>query len=238
MSDVTYTPMAAVAEPLTLMDLDAAGLDPRVPAPPEFIQFVYDNSRSGYLTLWSALLDQPDGPSIIQKWLSDALTVYHSRSLLTQMAPPGDKPVGSNVTEVTYSGPVGPPAPVCVDVPLVTGTAALGAVLNCTMGNWGNEPTDYAYAWSSGGTGPNYTVVEGDAGTSLTCIVSATNAGGTTAAPPSNAIAIPAGAGTQARSSAREYPKAEAKEETKEEAKPEVRAGHTTGSAERDNRRR
>jgi len=180
--------------PMTLFDLDAAGLDPSLPAPAEFIQFLYDNSRTSYLTLWSARLGEPDMPSKIQRWISDALAVYHARALQTQMAPVGDKPTGSNVTEVTYSGSTTPDAPICIDVPAITGNAAVGETLNSTMGNWGNEPTSYSYAWSSGGTDSSYVVVAGDAGTSITCVVTATNAGGSTAAPPSNAIAIPGAA--------------------------------------------
>jgi len=64
--------------PMTLFDLDAAGLDPSLPAPAEFIQFLYDNSRTSYLTLWSARLGEPDMPSKIQRWISDALAVYHA----------------------------------------------------------------------------------------------------------------------------------------------------------------
>ena len=36
--------------------------------------------------------------------------------------------------------------PVNVDVPHVSGTGTVGSTLNCTMGNWQNEPTSYAYA--------------------------------------------------------------------------------------------
>jgi len=221
--------------PMTLLDLDTAGLDPMQPAPPEFIQFLYDNSRVGYLTLWSALLAQPDGASRIQRWINDALTVYHSRSLQTQMAPEGDKPVGDNVTEVTYGGPTAPPAPVCIEVPVISGTTAVGDTLSCTVGVWGNDPVSFAYAWSSGGTEAAYVVAAGDAGTSVTCTVSATNAGGTTAAPPSNAIAIPAAAGTARQAEGertvprREYPKEEAKDEPKADRS-------TTGSV--DHRRK
>jgi len=90
--------------PMTLLDLDAAGLDPTQPAPAEFVQFLYDNSRSGYLTLWSAMLAQPDGAARITRWINDALAIYHARALQTQMAPEGDKPAGDHVTEVSYSG--------------------------------------------------------------------------------------------------------------------------------------
>jgi hypothetical protein len=65
------------------------------------------------------------------------------------------------------------------------------------MGNWDGEPTSYAYAWASDGapntaTGSTYAVIAADAGHSLTCVVTATNDAGSTAAPPSNAIAIAA----------------------------------------------
>jgi hypothetical protein len=221
---------------MTLLDLDAAGLDPMQPAPVEFIQFLYDNSRSGYLTLWSAALAQPDGAARITRWINDALAVYHARTLQTQMAPEGDKPAGANVTEVTYAGSTTPAAPVCIDVPYVSGTPAVDSTLMVTMGNWGNEPVSYTYAWSSGGTEASYVVQAADAGTTITCVVSATNAGGTTAAPPSNGVMVPAAAGmAQAQAgeervaTRREYPKEEVKEEPKAERS-------TTGSA--DHRRK
>jgi hypothetical protein len=84
--------------------------------------------------------------------------------------------------------------PVNVDVPHVSQT---GATLSCTMGNWTGEPTAYAYAWHrdgvavDGATYATYGVMPEDSGHSLTCVVTATNALGETAAPMSNAVAIP-----------------------------------------------
>jgi hypothetical protein len=88
-------------------------------------------------------------------------------------------------------------APVNTAVPYVSGIGAVGATLNCTMGTWDGEPTGYAYDWkrddvSTSATGAAYIVVGGDAGHSLTCVVTATNAAGSTAAPPSNAVSVPA----------------------------------------------
>jgi hypothetical protein len=91
--------------------------------------------------------------------------------------------------------------PVVEDRPavLVNGSlvpsAANGAVLTCTQGNWLGTPTGYAYQWKSGatnvGTNSNsYTSVAGDVGKSITCVVTATNSMGSVAAPPSNAVAI------------------------------------------------
>jgi hypothetical protein len=179
---------------MTLLDLDSAGLDPTQPAPPDLIQFLYDNSQSSYLTLWSARLAEPDMPTKITRWINDALAVYHARALQTQMAPSGDKPTGDHVTEVTYSGQaVGPP--VNVDIPYISGTATVGSTLTCTMGNWQSEPTSYLYQWKSdaiemGANESSYTVAATDAGHSITCVVSASNAGGTTTAAPSNVIFI------------------------------------------------
>jgi hypothetical protein len=99
--------------------------------------------------------------------------------------------------------------PVNVDVPHVSGTGAVGATLSCTMGNWEGEPTSYAYQWLGGtstlGTGETYTVGESDVGASITCVVTATNAFGSTTAPPSNAIDVAAAA----RAAAPEKPRAE-----------------------------
>lgn len=90
----------------------------------------------------------------------------------------------------TLTAAQGPP--VNVDVPYVSRT---GNTLSCTMGNWTGEPTDYAYAWHSDGvataaTGATYSLTAADAGHSLACVVTATNAQGSTAAPMSNAVAV------------------------------------------------
>jgi hypothetical protein len=223
---------------MTLLDLDGAGLDPTQPAPADFIQFLYDNSRTGYLTLWSHILAEPGGASRIQQWIEAALTVYHSRSLQTQVAPAGDKPAGDHVTEVSYGGATTPAAPLNMVVPVVSQTTEAGQ-LTCTNGQWGNEPTSYEYAWKSdaAGTGDGtnaYMVQAGDAGKSITCVVSATNAGGTTAAPPSNAIPIPA-----ARAEAVEAQVAsERTVPRREESRREYPKEDTTRSRSDDNKRR
>ena len=40
--------------------------------------------------------------------------------------------------------PAAPAKPTNIDVPYASQT---GAILNCTMGNWGGEPTTYMYQW-------------------------------------------------------------------------------------------
>jgi hypothetical protein len=104
--------------------------------------------------------------------------------------------------EVAYEPPT-PPAgpPVNRDVPYVSGDTVVAGILACTMGNWENEPTGYAYQWKSneaavGISSPNYTVATSDAGHTIVCVVTATNILGSTEAPPSNAVVIAGGNGT------------------------------------------
>ena len=83
-------------------------------------------------------------------------------------------------------------APTNVDVPYVQQD---GSALTCTMGNWTGEPTSYAYEWffdeTSAGVGSGMCTVGADeVGQSAMCVVSATNAAGTTAAPPSNVVVV------------------------------------------------
>ena len=64
------------------------------------------------------------------------------------------------------------------------------------MGQWTGAPTAYAYAWKRDGAtaigtnSNNYTVVAGDVGHAISCIVTATNSLGSTVAPTSNAVAV------------------------------------------------
>ena len=87
--------------------------------------------------------------------------------------------------------------PINVDVPHVQ---QAGSELTCTMGNWEGmqaEPHSYAYQWQldgadiTGGTA-SLPIMADDVGKTATCVVSATNALGTTAAPPSNGVVVTA----------------------------------------------
>jgi hypothetical protein len=86
--------------------------------------------------------------------------------------------------------------PTVVNAPHVdaSGGTAAGDVLSCTMGIWNNEPTGYAYQWLRGGTNiagqttNAHTIVAADAGTILTCRVTASNAAGAGAPSISNGV--------------------------------------------------
>jgi hypothetical protein len=95
--------------------------------------------------------------------------------------------------------PPGSQPPMVIDTPFVEGNATVGGTLTCTMGNWTGEPTNYAYQWKRDGTtdlgtAASYTAVAADAGSNITCVVTATNSNGSTTAPPSNAVTIAAAA--------------------------------------------
>ena len=138
-----------------------------------------------------------DPPS---KWasmsrLSDSTAVFQTPMTpeLEEAIKGGSYYLAEGLTDEGEStAPVGPPTN--VDIPMVSAT---GQTANCTMGNWNGEPTSYAYAWQrdgtpiSGATSADYTMVSGDSGKPIGCIVTATNAAGSTAAPMSNTVIAP-----------------------------------------------
>jgi hypothetical protein len=115
--------------------------------------------------------------------------------LLVNKAKGGNLPTPSMIAAIDgVAGVLAPPG--VVDIPYVSGAAAHGSQLSCTQGNWVGTPTSYAYQWKRNGTtnvgtsANTYTTVVGDVGTSIGCVVTATNATGSTAAPISNQITV------------------------------------------------
>ena len=108
----------------------------------------------------------------------------------------GTVTINGNWMEAWEAITAAPPAaaPVNTVLPNVTGTAVVGNALTTDDGSWTGSPTSYAYQWKRGatniGTNANaYTLVNADAGQSITCVVTATNAVGSTPAT-SNALEI------------------------------------------------
>ena len=70
------------------------------------------------------------------------------------------------------------------ELPQISGTPAVGEVLECDPGTWTNGPTTYGYSWSRDGTAisgairQTYPVVAADDGATLTCTVRARNSQG------------------------------------------------------------
>ena len=127
--------------------------------------------------------------------------------------------------------------PTNVDIPMVSGVGTIGEVLNCTMGNWTGEPTAYTYQWMGNGdpiaaaVAADYTIVAGDAGRALTCVVTATNNVGSTAAPASNAVVVAAAAAAAAAHPAAAHPAAHPAD-----AHPQSRENPGAAAGERNRR--
>jgi hypothetical protein len=78
--------------------------------------------------------------------------------------------------------------------PTITGTAQEGQTLSASSGTWSNSPASYSYQWRrcdsagancvgiAGAAAASYTVVAGDVGSTLQIVVTASNAGGSSAA--------------------------------------------------------
>jgi len=93
---------------------------------------------------------------------------------------------GSASATANAVGPVTVAAPANSVLPVITGSTVQGGVLTTTAGTWSGSPT-YAYQWKRGATnvGTNvntYTSVAGDVGSTITVVVTATNAGGNASA--------------------------------------------------------
>lgn len=83
----------------------------------------------------------------------------------------------------------GIPAPVNTVAPAISGTSQVDSILSVSTGTWVNGVTSYSYQWYQTGIGPisgatssSYTVLSTDNGKTLYCVVTATNAGGSTSA--------------------------------------------------------
>ncbi|GAA1758491.1 hypothetical protein GCM10009795_001070 [Nocardioides hankookensis] len=81
-----------------------------------------------------------------------------------------------------------PGPPVNTGAPTVTGPGTVGSALTCTPGSWAGGDLAYAYAWSRDGVAvehsasAKYVVLSVDAGTSLSCTVTATDDDGSASA--------------------------------------------------------
>ena len=125
---------------------------------------------------WATSTDRVD-------WHCPSMTMAEFDSLEQDM-------VGGEVDEGGEGGAA--EAPTNVDVPHVSQD---GATLNCTMGNWTGEPTEYHYVWNVEGNdvgedSSTYPITVEDAGLRAFCVVTAVNAAGSTEAPPSNELTI------------------------------------------------
>lgn len=95
---------------------------------------------------------------------------------------------GNGTATSAPTAQIAPSAPVNQTLPVITGSAIQGQTLSCSTGTWTASPTSFAYQWRrngvavSGATASTYLLTNTDAGSVMTCTVTATNAGGSASA--------------------------------------------------------
>jgi hypothetical protein len=130
------------------------------------------------------------------------------RVVVTASNAGGSTPATSLATATIEVSGVVPVAPTNTVLPVVSGSAVEGQTLSATSGTWSGSPTSYAYQWEdcnvsggacvgvSGATSATYKLASGDVGHTLRAVVTASNAGGSTAATSSATATIEAVAPT------------------------------------------
>ena len=74
-----------------------------------------------------------------------------------------------------------PSEPVNIDPPVLSGDFLVGNVVACSEGTWTNDPFDFQYQWYrdsveiTEANRPEYKLTGDDRGTTISCLVTATN---------------------------------------------------------------
>ena len=115
------------------------------------------------------------------------------RCVVTATNPLGTESANSNATS-NVTGIV----PVNTVAPAVSGSATIGSTLTTSNGTWTGTPTPtFSYQWQkgttniSGATSNSFTVTLSQAGSTIRCVVTATNVAGSTSATTANTASVP-----------------------------------------------
>ena len=160
----------------------------------------WTNSPTGYTYQWTR-----NGGNISGATSSTYLTVTADGGTSVGCVVRATNAISSNSASSNVLAILGVPANTAA--PVASGSLTVGSTLSCTQGTWTNSPTSYAYQWQRGGanisgaTSSSYVTVSADGGTSVGCLVTATNAAGS-ASQASNTLAIAGGVATSVWSSA------------------------------------
>lgn len=140
----------------------------------------WTSSPTSYTYAWSA-----NGTTILGATSATYVTTQAPGALIrcrvTATNTDGSASATSTPTTVTLA------APTNSTLPVASGSTTSGSTLTCSTGSWTSSPTGYTYAWTANGTpiggatASSYVITQA-VGTALRCVVTATNAGGSTSA--------------------------------------------------------
>ena len=152
---------------------------------------VWTGSPTGYTYQWMNGVT-PIGGQITANYIvasGDALASISCVVTATNSA--GNGTAASNAVSIP------PLVPANTVLPTLSGVFQVGNTLSCLQGVWINSPTGYAYQWlrngiTAVGTGPSYALVTADGGNTISCVVTASNAGGSASASTVSQSILPA----------------------------------------------
>jgi ABC-type phosphate transport system substrate-binding protein len=158
-----------------------------------------DAQVGGTLTCATGEWTGTPAPTFAFEWQRDGKAIGGaSAANYTAVAADGNEQVRCVVTATNAAGSASAnsaavtiqAAPQNVVAPSVSGNAHSGGTLTCATGEWTGTPAPtYGYGWLRGGDpiagaeGSSYSVVTGDAGLQIRCVVTGTNSVGSASAP-------------------------------------------------------
>jgi hypothetical protein len=201
----------AVVSPTTLVDVSAPSLsgphelgralssDPGIWTATGPISFSYQWKRCNEHGESCSSISGATGPAYTPTGSDVGDTI---EALVTATGTSGADSVASAATAVIVSEPI---APINVIAPSIEGNLTAGDTLTAEPGTWlGSEPITYGYQWQkcdeegeecmsiSGATADTYTLPEGDVGSTVQVVVSASNSNGNASATsPSEVVGAP-----------------------------------------------
>lgn len=174
------------------IELTAPESEPENTALPEIAG---DVELGGVLTASPGTWTGNPSPTLTYQWRSEGVDIVGATDqtytieavgVLITVEVTATNSAGSATVESEQVGPVPAIPPANTVAPAITGTPTVGQALTVTNGTWtGNPSPTLTRQWRrdatniASATGTTYTLVAADVGQDITCVVTATNSGGT-----------------------------------------------------------
>jgi len=154
---------------------------------------------SSVLTLSYAYQWQSDGANLVGETGATHLLTLAEQGHVVRCVVTATNTAGSTSANSNTITPAAPNPPTNSVAPAISGSTAVGSLLTCAAGTWTGGPT-FTFKWQansgsgftdiSGATSSTYSIVTGDEGKLLRCVVTATNTAGSASAN-SNSLSVP-----------------------------------------------